>query len=142
LESPNRDRKLFFFGSRFLFASSFNFTSSNPGSSSAVGFSNVLLLNVERVGKRLAGRESRDERELKLSDCIIGERPEMSCERGQPVARLCEGRILTNDLLYDSKDSRDIVNASLSLKHSRWPVLGEEGDLVDQKEGLSVGDGY
>ena len=33
------------------------------------------------------------------------------------------------------------MNASASLKHSRWLVLEDEGDLVDQNEGLSVGDG-
>ena len=36
-----------------------------------------------------------------------------------------------------------MVKASFSLKHWRWLVLVDEGDLVDQKEGLSlVGDGY
>jgi len=85
----------------------------------------VVLLNVERVGKRDAGRESIEARELKLSPCKIGERPETS-----------------NDLLYDSKDSRDMVKASFSLKHCRWLVLVDEGDFVDQKDGLSlVGEG-
>lgn len=34
------------------------------------------------------------------------------------------------------------MNASASLKHRRWFVLELEGDLVDQNDGLSVGDGY
>jgi hypothetical protein len=141
-ESPNRDRKLFFFGSCCLAASSFNFTSSKAGSSTAVGLSNVVLLRVERVGKRVAGRESNDERELKLSAWRIGERPEMSCAKSQSNVALQSVNTLTKDLLYDSKDSREIVNASLSLKHSRWFVEVEEGDLEDQKDGRSVGDGY
>ena len=140
LESPKRDRKLFFLGSWCLLVSSFSFTSSKAGSS-AVGFSKVLLLSVDRVGKRLVGRESRDVRELKLSAWRMGERPETSCDRYKAIIQLLNERILTNDLLYDSKDSREIVNASASLKHSRWLVLEDEGDLVDQKDGLSVGDG-
>ncbi len=35
-----------------------------------------------------------------------------------------------------------MVNASASLKHNRWLVLVCEGDLVDQNDGLSVGDGF
>jgi len=99
LESPNRARKLFFLG--WTLASSLSFTSSNP-SSSLVGASKVLLLNVDRVGYLVDGRESNEDREVKLSAWNIGERPEMS-----------------KDLLYDSKNSREIEKGSLSLRHRR-----------------------
>ena len=101
----------------------------------------MLLPSVDRVGNRLVGRESRDVRELKLSEWRTGERPETSCVRYQFAVALRQDIVLTKDLLYDSKDSREMVNASASLKHSRWLVLVVEGDLVDQNDGLSVGDG-
>ena len=44
------------------------------------GLSNVVLFKVERVGYLLAGLESKDVREVKLSACRIGERPEISCD--------------------------------------------------------------
>lgn len=71
-------------------------------------------------------RESREERDWKLSAWRIGERPEMS-----------------NDRLYDSKDSRDIEKGSFSVRMLRWleelvdlPV----GDLC-QKDFFSGGEG-
>ncbi len=75
LESPNRERKLFFFGC--CLTSSFSLTSSNP-SSSFVGASKVVLLNVDLVGNLLGARESREDREVKLSACRMGDRPEIS----------------------------------------------------------------
>jgi hypothetical protein len=77
--SPNLDRKLFFLVSGCLIAASSNLMSSKGAGSAASGRSNVLLLRVDRVGKREAGLESREEREVKLSPCRIGDRPEMSC---------------------------------------------------------------
>jgi hypothetical protein len=48
---------------------------------------------------------------------------------------------LTNDLLYDSKDSRDIVKASFSLIVLLWAEDWVEwGDLC-QKLFFSVGEG-
>ena len=35
-----------------------------------------------------------------------------------------------------------MVKASLSLRHERWLLDVNEGDLVDQNAGLSVGDGW
>jgi len=97
-------------------------TSSNA-SSAVAGLSNVVLFRVERVGYLLAGRESSDVREVKLSPCRIGDLPEIS-----------------NDLLYDSNDSREMEKGSLSLKHCRWLLDDEVGDL--SHPGLfSVGDG-
>jgi hypothetical protein len=48
---------------------------------------------------------------------------------------------LTNDLLYDSNDSRDIVKASFSLTRLLWVEEWVEwGDLC-QKPFFSVGEG-
>ena len=46
---------------------------------------------------------------------------------------------LTNDLLYDSKDSREIEKGSFSLKQLRCCEF--EGDFAPQKDCFSVGDG-
>ena len=72
-DSPKRDKKPFFFG----FGSSFSPTSSNPSSSVGLGFSNVWPLT-EVLGIERAARESREDLEVKLSVCWIGDLPEMS----------------------------------------------------------------
>jgi hypothetical protein len=75
-DSPNRERKLFFFG----LGSSCRPTSSNPASSSVdLGFSKVLPLT-EDLGSLMA-RESSDARDGKPSPCTTGDLPEMSCTK-------------------------------------------------------------
>jgi hypothetical protein len=72
-------------------------------------------------------RESREDRDGKLSAWRIGERPEMSKDR-----------------LYDSKDSREIEKGSCSARVVRWWeefVDLPAGDLC-QKDFFSGGEGY
>ena len=70
-DSPNRDKKLFFFG----FGSSFSPTSSKPSSAVVCGLSKVLPLTAER-GRR-GVRESNDARAIG-SGRKTGDRAEMS----------------------------------------------------------------
>jgi hypothetical protein len=50
--------------------------------------------------------------------------------------------VLTNDLLYESKDSREILKGSFSSRTLRLLDCPDLLDHVDQKLLFSVGDGY
>lgn len=119
VDSPNRDKKLFFFG----LGSSCRPTSSNVSSSAiAFGLSNVLPFT-DDLGS-LKARESSEPRDGKLSPGKTGDLPEMS-----------------NDRRYDSNDSREMEKGSFSDSRLRWleEVVDVEG--LCQKLFFSVGDG-
>lgn len=50
--------------------------------------------------------------------------------------------VLTNDLRYDSNDSREIENGSLSLSILRWLDEVVDDAVLCQKLFFSVGEGY
>ena len=134
-DSPNRDKKLFFLG----FASSLRPTSSNPSSCVAPGFSSALWLTAD-FGKR-ATRESSEPRDGWLSGPRTGDLPDMSWNRQNDTLHCLLDVALTNDLRYDSKDSRDMVKASFSLMIFLWAEDWLEwGDLC-QKLFFSGGEG-
>lgn len=117
--SPNLVKNPFFFCG--CFGSSFNPTSSKPSSAVGCGFSKCLSLMAD-LGSRGIRAESR--LCLPPSPCTMGERAEMS-----------------NDLLYESKDSRDIENGSMS---SLWRVLVDVRETFDRRGQIpffSGGDG-
>jgi hypothetical protein len=134
-DSPNRDKKLFFLG----FASSLRPTSSNPSSCVAPGFSSALWLPAD-FGKR-AARESSEPRDGWLSGPRTGDLPDMSWNHQNDTLHCLLDVALTNDLRYDSKDSRDMVKASFSLMIFLWAEDWLEwGDLC-QKLFFSGGEG-
>jgi hypothetical protein len=118
--SPNFEKKPFFFG---CFAwSSFNPTSSNP--SSAVGgcLSNRLSLIADRGS--------------------LGNRAESRLWRPKSLGRTGDLAEISNDLLYESNDSREIEKGSMSDSLSRVAVVVPEGFVRrGQKPFFSGGDG-
>ena len=77
----------------------------------------------------------------------MGDLAEMSYMNGQAqplqlIHRLCNPEALTNDLLYESNDSREIEKASISELLSHVPVEVPEGlDRRGQKLFFSGGEG-
>jgi len=58
------------------------------------------------------------------------------------MTRRGERAEMSNDLLYESNDSREMLNGSFSLKKLRWfEDVVEALDLLCQKPGFSGGDG-
>ncbi len=88
----------------------------------------MLLLNVDRVGKRVEGRESSDDRDVKLSAWRIGERPEIS---------LCEGQFTMARLAFVySRSDKTYKGSSVGFKG-----LARDGKGFVVVEALTMGRG-
>ena len=68
-----------------------------------------------------------------------GDRAEMSYNLSVPNNQMFRSSIRTKDLLYESNDSREILNGSFSLKTLRWLLLVVLRDDDVQKLRRSLG---
>ena len=126
------------------------FTSSNLSSSCVCGTCKGRWKELEDLGGDWKVRLSKDPRGLGSAGLMTGDRADISCTTGgqfeclKVFARheiIC-GR-LTNDLRYESKDSREMLNCSFSCKAERRmdEDVVDLDDVVPQKLLRSVGEG-